>query len=118
MCSRSEPDDWVFFDNVQGMLWVVPARFDGTWQISTGGPDPATYQVTLTQRYQKVNGHFMFGSARLPLFDANVLADRLRFTLLVGQRRFDFTGTHKGEALEGTLHVTGEPLRTWRATKA
>ena len=113
-----EPDDWVFFDNVQGMLWVVPARFDGTWRIKTEGPDAEAYEVTLTQRYQKINGHFMFGSAKLPLFDANVLADRLRFTLVVGQRRFDFVGNHKGAALEGTLHVTGEPLRRWSATKA
>ena len=113
-----EPDDWVFFDNVQGMLWVVPARFDGTWRIKTEGPDAEAYEVTLTQRYQKINGHFMLGSAKLPLFDANVLADRLRFTLVVGQRRFDFVGNHKGAALEGTLHVTGEPLRRWSATKA
>lgn len=113
-----EPDDWVFFDNVQGMLWVVPARFDGTWRIRTEGPDAETYEVTLTQRYQKINGHFMFGTARLPLFDANVLADRLRFTLVVGQRRFDFVGNHKGAALEGSLYVTGEPLRRWSATKA
>ena len=113
-----EPDDWVFFENVQGMLWVVPARFDGTWRIRTEGPDPETYEVTLSQRYQKINGHFMFGSAKLPLFDANVLADRLRFTLVVGQRRFDFVGNHKGAALEGSLHVTGEPLRRWSATRA
>ena len=98
-----EPDEWVFFDNVQGMLWVVPARFDGNWRIQTGGPDPATYEVNLTQRFQKINGQFMFGSAKLPLFDANVLADRLRFTLVVGQRRFDFVGNHKGAELEGTL---------------
>lgn len=113
-----EPDDWVFFDNVQGMLWVVPARFEGNWRIQTEGPDPATYEVTLTQRFQKINGHFMFGTAKLPLFDANVLADRLRFTLVVGQRRFDFVGNHKGDALEGTLHVTGEPQRRWSATRS
>lgn len=112
-----EPDDWVFFDNVQGMLWVVPARFEGNWRIRTEGPNPESYEVTLTQRFQKVNGHFMFGTAKLPLFDANVLADRLRFTLVVGQRRFDFVGNHKGSALEGTLHVTGEPLRRWSATQ-
>ena len=112
-----EPDDWVFFDNVQGMLWVVPARFEGNWRIRTEGPNPDSYEVTLTQRYQKINGHFMFGRAKLPLFDANVLADRLRFTLVVGQRRFDFVGNHRGAALEGTLHVTGEPMRRWSAMK-
>lgn len=112
-----EPDDWVFFDNVQGMLWVVPARFEGNWRIRTEGPNPENYEVTLTQRFQKVNGHFMFGSAKLPLFDANVLADRLRFTLVAGQRRFDFVGSHKGATLEGSLHVTGEPQRRWSATK-
>ncbi len=112
-----EPDDWVFFDNVQGMLWVVPARFEGSWRIQTEGPNPDQYEVTLTQRYQKINGHFLYGNTRLPLFDANVLADRLRFTLVVGERRFDFIGNHKGAALEGTLHVTGESLRRWSATR-
>ncbi len=112
-----EPDDWVFFDNVQGMLWVVPARFEGNWRIRTEGPNPDTYEIVLTQRYQKINGHFMFGTAKLPLFDANVLADRLRFTLVVGQRRFDFVGYSKSGALEGTLQVTGEAPRRWRATR-
>ena len=112
-----EPDDWVFFGNVQGMLWVVPARFEGNWRIRTDGPNPENYEVTLTQRFQKINGHFMFGATKLPLFDANVLADRLRFTLVVGQRRFDFVGSHKDATLEGSLHVTGEPMRRWSASK-
>jgi SAM-dependent methyltransferase len=112
-----EPDDWVFFDAVQGMLWVVPARFDGRWRIETQGPGADTYEVRLTQRYQKVDGRFLFGTAPLPLFDANVLGDRLRFTVLVGERRFDFEGYNKGGAVEGTLHVTGEPRRTFRATR-
>ena len=113
-----EPDEWVFFDNVQGMLWVVPARFDGNWRIRTGTPEPQEYDLTLTQRYQKIDGHFMFGSAKLPLFDANVLADRLRFTLVAGERRFDFVGHHQGATIEGSLHVTGEPERRWSATRS
>jgi SAM-dependent methyltransferase len=113
-----EPDEWAHTEGMHGMLWIVPARAGGQWRIQTSGPDPDTYTVRLQQRFQKIGGDLLFGAAPLPLFDARLDGDRIRFTALAGQRRFDFTGTVGADAMEGRLHVTGEPQRTWRATRA
>jgi len=112
-----EPDEWAHADGMHGMLWIVPASVSGTWRIEAGAPAPETYGVALTQRMQKIDGRFLYGSAQLPLFDTRLEGERVRFTSLVGARRFDFAGTVKGGAIEGSLHVTGEPLRSFRATR-
>jgi SAM-dependent methyltransferase len=113
-----EPDEWAHNNGMHGMLWVIPAKAGGDWRIQTGAPSPQTYTVRLEQRFQRIKGHLMFGTAALPLFDARLDGDRIRFTALAGQRRFDFTGTVGADAMAGRLHVTGEPLREWRATRA
>jgi SAM-dependent methyltransferase len=113
-----EPDEWAHSDSAHGMLWIVPAAAGGTWRIEAGGPSADTYGVRIEQRFQRIGGKFLYGSAELPLFDARLDGDRLRFTALVGERRFDFTAAVNGDALEGRLHVTGEPARTFRATRA
>jgi SAM-dependent methyltransferase len=112
-----DPDEWAWNEGMHGMLWVVPAAVAGTWRIQAGEPGPETYGVRLEQRFQKIDGRFLYGSAELPLFDARLEGDRVRFTSLVGQRRFDFSGAVKGAAMEGRLHVTGEPERTFRASR-
>ncbi|OGA79158.1 MAG: hypothetical protein A3G27_00220 [Betaproteobacteria bacterium RIFCSPLOWO2_12_FULL_66_14] len=112
-----EPDEWAFTDGMHGMLWIVPAKVGGAWQISTGAPNPESHTVRLEQRFQRITGHLLFGTAPLPLFDARLDGDRVRFTALAGQRRFDFSGSVAGNSMAGRLHVTGEPQREWRATR-
>lgn len=113
-----EPDEWTHINGMHGMLWVIPAKVGGAWRIQTGAPSPDSYTVRLEQHNQRIKGHLLFGTAALPLFDARLDGDRVRFTALAGQRRFDFTGTVSGNSMAGRLHVTGEPLREWRATRA
>jgi hypothetical protein len=74
--------------------------------------------VRLEQRFQRISGHLVFGTAPLPLFDARLDGDRIRFTALAGERRLDFNGTVTGTSMAGRLHVTGEPLREWNATRS
>jgi SAM-dependent methyltransferase len=116
-----EPDEWAHIGGTHGMLWIVPASVGGTWKIEASAPGSGTsadtYGVRLDQKVQKIDGKFLYGSTELPLFDARLEADRVRFTSLVGPRRFDFNATVKGNVLEGRLHVTGEPPRTFRATR-
>jgi hypothetical protein len=112
-----EPDEWTFIDGMHGMLWIVPANADGDWLINTSAPHPQSYTLRLEQRFQRISGQLLLGSAPLPLFDARLDGDRIRFTALAGQRRFDFSGTVGGGEMAGRLHVTGEPQRQWRATR-
>jgi hypothetical protein len=113
-----EPDEWVWRESMQGMLWVVPARVGGDWRIKREGAAVTSYLLRLAQRYQHIDGHAMLGAQRLPLFDARLDADRLRFTLIAGGRRLDFDGVVKDDVMEGRLRVTGEPIRRWRAVRA
>ena len=110
-----EPDEWVFQDGMHGILWIVPARVEGAWRIEAG---KERYAVRLTQRFQKIDGRLAIDGAELPLFDARLVGDRVRFTGLSGERRYDFNGTVAGERIEGDLHVTGRPLASFRAVRA
>lgn len=110
-----EPDQWVFQDGMHGILWIVPAAVQGDWRIESAGE---RYAVRLTQQFQKIDGRLAIDGAELPLFDARLVGDRLRFTGLSGDRRYDFDGTVKGARIEGDLHVTGRPLAPFRAERA
>jgi SAM-dependent methyltransferase len=112
-----EPDAWAWNEGMHGMLWIIPASVRGRWTIQSSTPDPQRYGVRLEQQYQKIDGRLDYGGTELPLFDARLEGDRVRFTALAGNKRHDFTGTVKGDTIEGQLHVTGEPERNFRAAR-
>jgi hypothetical protein len=74
--------------------------------------------VRLRQRFQKIDGRLEIEGTELPLFDARLVGDRVRFTGLAAGRRYDFDGTAKASLIEGNLHVTGRPLARFRAERA
>ena len=72
----------------------------------------------MRQSFQKIDGRLVVGGAELPLFDARLVGDQVRFTGLAGERRLDFAGTVSGDRIEGRLHITGEPLANFRALRS
>jgi precorrin-6B methylase 2 len=68
-------------------LWIVPAKVEGTWQM-TGGP------LTLTQKFQMVTG--TLGSAQIK--DGRLNGAQLTFTV-DGKK---FTGTVSGNTIQGS----------------
>jgi SAM-dependent methyltransferase len=112
-----EPDAWAWNEGMHGMLWIIPASVAGRWTLASSAPDPQSYTVTLDQDFQKIDGRLLYSGAQLPLFDARLEGDDVRFTALVGARRHDFRGKVKGDSLEGSLHVTGEPERSFRGVR-
>ena len=38
------------------MLWIVPARVEGTWRLTLSGPGEKPYTVTLKQKFQHIEG--------------------------------------------------------------
>ena len=113
-----DPDAWTHMEGTHGMLWIVPGSAGGTWKVDATAPDGEALGARLQQRVQKIEGKFLFGGRELPLYDTRLEGDRLKFTGLVGQRRFDFNGALKGDAYEGQLHVTGQPSRPFKATRS
>jgi hypothetical protein len=82
------------------LLWIVPAKVEGTWGTSAG-------DLTLKQEFQKLTG--TLGSAAIS--DAKMLGEEIMFT--VGKTKY--TGKVSGTTMSGTMSVgaTG----SWKATK-
>lgn len=113
-----EPDESVYVEEQRGMLWIVPAQMGGAWTLNVEGPDPARYALRLDQHHQKLEGRITIDTAPLPLFDARIDADRVRFTALPNGRRHDFDARLVGGRIEGTLRVSGVPaLRKFSAVR-
>ncbi len=82
------------------LLWIVPAKVQGTWQTSEGA-------LTLEQQFQQVTG--LLGGTALS-------AGRLSGDLIAFQvGDVHYSGRVTGGAIEGT--VSGGRTGTWRATR-
>lgn len=91
------------------LLWIVPAKVAGVWQSAQG-------QLTLTQRYQKLDGSFQADDKTVP---AVILANAV---LRGEQLAFNAGGAHyagvvKGKVIEGIVS-RGNITQPWRAIRA
>jgi len=78
------------------LLWIVPAKVEGTWQLTGSGAGA----LTLTQRFQMVTG--TLGST--PIADGRLRGDEITFT--AGSTKY--TGRVDGNTIKGG---------SWTATK-
>ncbi|HET6494091.1 MAG TPA: class I SAM-dependent methyltransferase [Thermoleophilia bacterium] len=83
------------------LLWIVPAKAAGTWQIGST-------ELILTQNFQMLEGTFG-GQA---IADAKVTGNEVAFTVGGGPR---YTGTLKGNTITGT--ITGGSGGSFTATR-
>lgn len=75
------------------LLWIVPAKADGTWQL---GSEP----LVLTQSFQKLEGTL----GGKPITDAKMTGDQIAFTVGGGAR---YTGKVTGNSMSGTISSGG-----------
>jgi len=75
--------------NATVYLWIVPARVDGAWTLTTGG---RTYPLVIEQHYQQVLG--TAGEARIEQGRLN--GDHIRFLANLGEGRRTFEGRVDG----------------------
>jgi hypothetical protein len=87
-------------------LWIVPARVAGIWRAPEG-------ELVLAQRYQKLGGTLGKGGLAMPISNATLEGDAIRFTSGGAQYR----GRVRGDVIEGTIE-TGAGLRPWIARRA
>ncbi len=75
------------------LLWIVPAKADGTWQL---GAEP----LVLTQSFQKLEGTL----GGKPITDAKMAGDQIAFTVGGGAR---YTAKVSGNSMTGTISSGG-----------
>jgi SAM-dependent methyltransferase len=102
-------------------LYIVPAQAAGRWRLAAQLPEgERTFDLDIKQDRQKVSGGARVQGGFLPLFDAQLTGDRLRFVLVDEQRALHFEGRVNGSLLEGNVRMgigNAEVTRPWRATR-
>jgi len=78
------------------LLWIVPARVDGTWRLPKG-------ELVLKQNFQMVSGTLTSGNGALTVTGGRLSGDRITFTAGDAQ----YTGRVKGDAISGTVKSDG-----------
>lgn len=117
-----EPDRTLYAGGRTVYYWVMPAKLDGMWTLTApGGGTTRTYELRLTQNYQRLEGTATAGGRTLAVDSARVIGDSVVFTLAdtIGRasgegQRMRFAGRLDAGALSGTM-VGGSGR--WRATK-
>jgi hypothetical protein len=88
------------------LLWIVPAKVQGTWALSRG-------RLLLKQSYQKVTGSIASWGATTPVTSGRLHGTQFSFSA----RGADYFVTVKGDTMEGTI-VTGKKKEPFKATRA
>ena len=116
-------DDWEAdeISNVDGRrayFWLVPANVAGSWALELAGASAEKHDLSLEQRFQKIDGHVSFGALQAGLRDARLRGAAISFAYVDnnGQRR-DFAGRVAGNRMEGTFHTDGGTEGRWSAVK-
>lgn len=86
----------------RAMLWIIPAKVQGTWQTDQG-------DLTLSQTFQNLAGSLKSGSGSSPVSNAKMTGDQITFT--AGGKTYK--GRVAGNKMEGTISGGGK----WQATR-
>jgi len=87
------------------LLWIVPARVQGTWQTPQG-------RLRITQTFQTVSGS-LNSSGTTTAITGKLRGDQITFT--AGKRQY--TARVNGNTLEGTVTAADGQAQPWKATK-
>src|SRR5436190_359274 len=100
-------------------LYVVPAKAEGNWNAklpATLSKEPV--RLTLRQQITRISGSARIGGKDVLLDDARLRGERLSFKLVLGGKVHEFTGTVKGNAIDGTFSEPGGANKAaWTASK-
>ncbi len=81
-------------DYCKALLWIVPAKVTGIWQIPEG-------QLALQQSFQNVSGTLTRGTTSNSILDGRLSGNRLKFR--VGDSQFN--GAIDGDSIQGTTRA-------------
>ena len=105
-----EPDDTVIAERncnnwCVAMMWIVPAKVDGTWRLLQG-------DLRLSQSFQMVTGTLRTGGGSVSVADSRVHGNQITFT--AGNARY--VGRVSGRTMEGTVTAGGRSVK-WSARR-
>ena len=86
----------------RAMLWIIPAKVDGTWKMANG-------ELTLSQTYQMLSGSLKSASGATPIANGKMRGDEISFS--VGNNIY--RGRVNGNLIDGTIEGGGK----WQATR-
>ena len=107
-------------------FWVIPARAGGTWQwqLNIAGK-PQAYELALEQKFQAVSGSARVNGQPAKLQGVTLRGGEIRvvFTADVNGAavKHEFTGTVEGDAISGSVSLSGTRLQSlseWSARRA
>ena len=88
-----------------GLLWIVPARVEGTWQMPDG-------EVTFKQEFQMLSGGLVRKDGTRGTLDGRLRGEQIRFSI----DGANYEGRVDGNMMEGTVSTGGATSR-WKATR-
>ena len=88
------------------LLWIVPAKAGGAWQLPQG-------ELALKQEFQMLSGALKSGSQSTPITNGRLLGDQITFSA----GGAEYTGRVSGNAMEGSVK-SGASSGKWKATRA
>lgn len=97
-------------------LWVVPARVEGTWQLHVPQLPLKAAALALEQRYQHATGAIMDDGRRLPISEARLEADRIRFRVTLPSGPYEFRGVVENGRMRGEATGGRQPV-AWSAVR-
>ena len=91
-------------------LWIVPANVGGRWQAQIKSPaHSGNLELEFAQRYQKLEGSAASGGHKIAMLVPKIEADQVSFGFFAklgdSSTRHQFSGTVKGDTMEGTVKV-------------
>jgi hypothetical protein len=114
-----EADETSSLDGRRAYFWVVPAAVAGAWTLElAGGGTAEKLEVTLEQRYQKIEGSVALGTMLGGLREARLRGYLIAFAYVddKGVRR-EFSGRVSGARMEGSFRADNGTEGRWSATK-
>lgn len=87
------------------LLWIVPAKVDGTWKSTLG-------EVSFKQAFQKVGGSITAAGVAAQIIGGKLRGDHITFTA----GGLQYSGKVAGDRISGTA-TSGGTSREWIATR-
>ena len=101
-------------------LWIVPAKVDGSWRAAVAGPGGEDIIFAFTQKFQELDGHAVYGGARIMLQDGELKGNKIRFRLpevAAGPKALrEFQGTVDGDTINGQV-MSQHGTASWTAKR-
>ena len=85
------------------LLWIVPAKVDGTWRLGDG-------ELTLKQTYQTISGSLRRGGNNVAIANGKLAGDEIMFNAGGAV----YAGKVGGNSMEGTISTGGN----WKASRS